>query len=175
MASVSAYTAAEDSSLLRNALKGYSGKMCLEMGTGNGGTLVELKKRFEIAVGTDLVRPEMGDWAEEGANVVLADAAACLKSSTFDLVAFNPPYLRGDPVDRAVDGGKELEVPRRFLEEALRVVREDGSIVMLLNDDADVRTLGEVCEKSGFKLDKVESERLFFEELSVYMARKAGD
>jgi release factor glutamine methyltransferase len=168
-----AYTFSEDSRLLRDTLKEYSGGTFLEIGAGNGGTLIGMPDRFDIVVGTDLVRPLMDDWKKKGANFIVADRASCLRESSFDLVAFNPPYLRGKVVDRTVDGGEELQVPIEFLEEALRVVKRRGAVLMLLSDEADLSTFREVCARSGFTIERVATRRVFFEELEVYAARRA--
>jgi len=168
----SPYLASEDSALLRRALRGDSGGSFLEIGAGNGGNLVELSKRFGIVVGTDIAKPSMSDWREAGASYVLAQGAACLRSEQFDLVAFNPPYLAmesGD--DLAVEGGRNLEVPKAFLSEALRVVKGSGRIVFLLNNQAKVEEFEGLCADAGFLLERIASERLFFEELAIYSAR----
>lgn len=165
------YIASEDSALLRRAVSEYSGRLCLEIGAGNAGTLIELSARFGKVVGTDIVRPAMMDWKKAGVEFLLADGASCLRSSTFDLVAFNPPYIAAAVgADLAVDGGEELEVPLKFLREALRVVRPDGTVVMLLNDGAELPKFEEACAVSGFRLRRVASRRVFFEELSVFAA-----
>jgi len=167
------YLASEDSALLRRALQPYSGLSCLEIGAGNGGNLVGLAKRFGTVVGTDLVRPEMSDWKEAGANYILADGASCLRPDSFDLVAFNPPYLEeGVDPDRTVGGGSHLEVPKRFLREALRTVNDGGVIVFILNDEADPGEFERLCARSGFHLERVASQRVFFEELSVFTASR---
>jgi len=169
------YVASEDSALLRRALQGESGESCLEIGAGNGGNLVELSRRYSVVVGTDIVRPNMSDWKATGANYVLADGASCLKDSTFDLVAFNPPYLAAEQAgDPAVEGGRRLEVPRAFLREALRAVKRGGRIVFLLCDEADMGDFRTECRKKGFGLEKLMSERYFFEGLAVYLAAADG-
>ncbi|MDG7012560.1 MAG: hypothetical protein JRN11_03870 [Nitrososphaerota archaeon] len=169
------YLASEDSALLRGALTAYSGDSCLEIGAGNGGNLLELAKRFRTVVGTDLVRPSMTDWRRD-TNFVLADGAACLRSSCFDLVAFNPPYLEGDETgDVAVEGGRPLEVPKAFLSEAFRTVNRSGKVVFLVNDGTDVEELRGACEEAGFTLRLLASRRLFFEVLSVYEAVKRSE
>jgi len=165
------YIASEDSGLLRRVLEGESGDSCLEIGAGNGGNLVELSRRYSLVVGTDIVKPTMSDWSEAGANYVLADGATCLRDSAFDLVAFNPPYIAADETgDPAVEGGRSLEVPRAFLREALRAANRRGRIVFLLSDEADVEEFRTECRKRGFGLEKLTSERYFFEELTVYLA-----
>lgn len=166
------YTSSEDSVLLRRALRRFSGEACLEIGTGNGGTLVDLRGRFQVAVGTDLTPPSMTDWKGAGADLVLADRAGCFRDATFDLVAFNPPYLLSSVEDRTVDGGEDHRVPLSFLAEALRVVKPSGSVVWLLNGEADLEAFRRVCEGAGFAVSKLETERLFFEELSTYLAER---
>ncbi len=167
-----AYISSEDSALLRQALGDYRGESCLEIGAGNGGTLIELTGRFGLVAGTDIARPRMGDWRARGASYILADAASCFRPNAFDLVAFNPPYIPGEVEDRAVDGGQELEAPKRFLEDALRVVKQDGVVVFLLNSEADIEEFEAISAHEGFKLKRLAALRMFYEELVVYAARK---
>ncbi len=167
------YTASEDSALLRRSLRGFKGGVCLEIGSGNSGNIMDLLERFDLVVGTDLVRPSMTDWRGTRANVVLTDAASSLRDCAFDLVAFNPPYLRGGVDDGATDGGEGMEVPGRFLAEALRVVKPAGKIVFLVNTDSDADAMGRACAEKGFRLELVDSMRVFFEELRVYSASRA--
>ena len=165
------YLASEDSALLREVLKTYSGGSTLEIGAGNCGNLVVLAKGFETAVGTDIVMPEMTDWRTSGSDFLMADGASCLRLGSFDLVAFNPPYLPAEVADDpSTEGGAASEVPMRFLRDALRVVKLTGRIVMLLNDQAPIGEFEAECSRHGFRLSKVATRHLFFEELSVYEA-----
>jgi release factor glutamine methyltransferase len=164
------YLSSQDSALLRRALGGRTGGSFLEIGAGNGGALVQLAKSFRLVVGTDLVRPSMSDWREAGANYVLADGASCVRGGAFDLVAFNPPYVTGEGEDMAVEGGAALEVPKRFLAEALRVVRSEGEVVFLLNGGAKLDEFRSIAAAGGFALRPLSSEKMFFEELTVYVA-----
>lgn len=165
------YLAAEDSALLRKELAKYGGGRALEIGAGNGGNLIALSGKFKQVAGTDLVRPGMSDWRESGTDYLLADGAACFRDGTFDLVAVNPPYLPGGAVeDPAVDGGPGLVVAKALLSEALRVVKEDGSILLLLNDRARVLEFEGICLSRGFALKIIATRHVFFEELAVYEA-----
>jgi release factor glutamine methyltransferase len=101
------YLSSEDSALLRKALGRYKGETSLEIGAGNGGGLVKLSMRFKHAVGTDLQRPSDLSWRGGSIDFVLADAATCFREDSFNLVAFNPPYLTSVGIaDRTVDGGE---------------------------------------------------------------------
>lgn len=142
----------------------------MEIGAGNGGNMIELAKGFEVVVGTDVARPGTRDWRRAGVSYLLADGATCFAESSFDMVAFNPPYMPGAVADTAVDGGPKLEVPMWFLREALRVVRKSGRILMLLNDEARTSDFEEVSARSGFSLRRVGGRHLFYENLTVYEA-----
>jgi len=170
-----AYTSSEDSALLRKALETRKGGRFLEIGAGNGGTLVELTKRYGLVVGTDTMMPAMADWKDSGANFVLADGASCIRRSAFDLVAFNPPYV---PVkaeeDATVGGGEQLEVPKAFLRDSLKVVRRGGEILFLLNNEANLDEFRRICAGKGFDLKAIVTQRVFFEELTAYSAKAIG-
>ena len=165
------YLASEDSAFLRETLRLYHGETFLEIGAGNAGNLVDAAERFGVVLGTDLVRPSMEDWKGTNVNFVLADGASCLRESTFDMVAFNPPYLTNVGTgDIAVEGGEGLEVPERFLEGALRAVKREGRVLMLLNGDADLERFKLLCAQRRFGMRRLATRHLFFEELSVYEA-----
>ena len=165
------YLASEDSALLRRVLKTCSGGSALEIGAGNCGSLIVLAKSFKTAVGTDIVMPGMTDWKASGADFLMTDGASCLRAGSFDLVTFNPPYLPAEIADDpSTEGGAALEVPMRFLQDALRAVKLTGRIVMLLNDQAPIEEFETECSRNGFRLTKVATKHLFFEDLSVYEA-----
>jgi release factor glutamine methyltransferase len=166
------YLASEDSFLLRRVLRRFSGQTCLEIGAGNGGNLLELAKSFGFAVGTDIVPPEM---PSGGGEFVLADRASCFRDSVFDLVAFNPPYLPSEEVeDAAVDGGRDgVDATVAFLEEAVRVVKATGTILILLSSQNPMERIELICREHGLTMTLEESERLFYESLAVYSIRRA--
>lgn len=169
------YLSSDDSALVRRVLRRYSGERCLEIGAGNGGGLVGLSETFGQAVGTDLARPSDTSWKRANVDFVLADAASCFREGSFDLVAFNPPYLPSDRIDDiAVDGGEEgLEVALRFLDEAIRVLGEDGRVIALISSESPAERLTEECQGRGFSMRMIAEEHLFFEDLMVYEVSKA--
>lgn len=168
------YLPAEDTAALGRALRQYRGDAFLEIGFGSGAVLAGVLPRFITVVGTDVLGVEQAAAAKGEADAVLADRAACFRDGVFDLVAFNPPYLPSDGiVDRAVDGGKGgLEVPLRFLEEALRVVRRDGKVLLLLSDEADLEEFARICNARGLSVEEKQRTPLFFESLVVFEVRR---
>lgn len=169
------YLPAEDTYLLRDALEHAGGGCCLEMGFGSGAVLSSVSARFGLAVGTDLL--SLGDAKlamRPPLQLVLADRAMCFRDGAFDLVFFNPPYIPSSQTeDRAVDGGPTgVEVPSLFLDEGLRVLKEDGMIVALLSDEGDVGGFLSRCRELGLEVERIAEKKLFFESLFVFRMRR---
>lgn len=146
---------------------------CLEIGFGSGTVLANLLPRFELVVGTDLLTLAQAVRVRQGvpaAEVFLCDRARCFRDGVFDLVAFNPPYLPSEGIeDRAVDGGAGgLQVPLSFLDEAVRVVRPSGRVVLLLSDEADIEEFEGACRDRGLRVAVKSTTPLFFENLTVF-------
>lgn len=129
---------------------------------------------FASVVGTDLHLPSDRSWRRDTVDYIVADAASCFRAGTFDLIAFNPPYLPSeDIVDDAVDGGPGGgAVAMRFVLEAIRVMRSGGRVVMLLSSDSPVESVRELCERNGLAMKQVDSRHLFYETLRVYELRR---
>ena len=133
-----------------------------------------LLTRFSLVVGTDITSSDQARAAKGAAEVVLADRASCFREDSFDLVAFNPPYLPSGIIrDRTVDGGRGgIEVPMRFLDDALRVLKADGRIVVLLSDHGDLTGFVSYCISLGLSVSEMASSALFYESLVVYEIRR---
>ena len=169
------YLPAEDTYLLRDSLEQFSGESCLEIGFGSGAVLEGAAKRFKLAVGTDVMGREEARLAlGSGGDLVLADGAKCFRDGAFDLVFFNPPYLPSAKIeDVVVDGGPTgTEVAVSFLEEAMRVLRDEGTVVALLSDEGDVGAFLSHCHNLGLAVESIAEKRVFYETLSVFTIRK---
>jgi hypothetical protein len=93
-----------------------------------------------------------------------------VKDSTFDLGAFNPPYLTDwGSGDKAVEGDEAHEVPSRFLGDAVPVVKKEGRVVLLLVAGAEVEQFS-CCAPTRGSGSEGSTRHLFFEDLSVYEA-----
>jgi release factor glutamine methyltransferase len=170
------YLSSDDSALLRQALGGYHGGTCLEIGFGSGSNLPLLCDRFDEVAATDILRATRASEGSDCADLVYCDRAACFRDSSFDFVVFNPPYLPSNGVvDPTVDGGRGgIEVPEMFMEEAIRVVRPSGTILFMLSSEGDVSGFLRYCERRGFPVKPLRERGLFFETLFVYEAKKVG-
>ncbi len=165
------YVYSDDSDLLRRAISKLEGESLLEIGVGNAGVLTGMGSRFKFLVGTDLLRPVRGN---SEVNFLRTDRATCFRDCTFEVVAFNPPYMPSSVIeDVTVDGGPGgISVPISFLEDALRVLRPDGRILMVLSSHCKLDKLFQFCTMRQLKIRKIEEKKLFFETLYVFEIRK---
>ncbi len=172
------YVPSEDTALLIEVLSGFEGERCLEIGFGSGAVLASLSGRFSLSVGTDVMPLDQARESARGraAGVILADRASCFRPGAFDLVAFNPPYLPSEGFqDRAVDGGEGgVEVSIKFLDDALRVLKKDGRIVLLLSDRGDLQRFLARSKTMGLSAVEKRRKRLFYETLVVYELSREG-
>ncbi len=168
------YHSSEDSDLLREAIRGYRGRSCLELGFGSGSNLPQLCDQFEVVAATDILRPELAPEGPHCVELVFADRATCFRDSSFDFVVFNPPYLPSESIDDpTVDGGRGgIEIPVSFLEEAVRVVRTSGTILFLLSSEGNLDEFAEYCARLGVQTKLIRKRKMFYETLFVYEGRR---
>ena len=172
------YTYAEDSALLGRFLSSIKqpGDL-LEIGVGNGGNLsLALQNgRFKNITGTDILHlTSVRHDLPRSIELIKADAATCFRPESFDIVAFNPPYVPSEEIiDPATDGGKGgVEIPLRFLSGALNVLRDDGIVVMILSSEDSLDALEHYCQNKNLEIKKVGQTPLFFETLVLFVINR---
>jgi len=132
--------------------------------TGSGAIAVHLMRAVPDAdvVGVDIDERAAGCARSNGVDTVCADIALPLRSRAFDVVTAVPPYVptpslallpsdvrRFEP-RRALDGGSDgLDVARRVVKAAARILRPGGWLLVEVGGDQDV-TLGPTLAASGF-------------------------
>ncbi len=175
------YEPAEDTFLLADAIRRYSGKMALEIGVGSGYVTAEICKRNPFVVGTEISKKALKEAKIrlkslnlDNFELVLCDGASPFRERCFDRVLFNPPYVPSSKiVDRTVDGGKEgIEVIERFIEQSSRVISKSGSIVFVLSTLSNYDKIIKMLRKMSFKVSKMAKRKLFFEEIFVVEAQR---
>ena len=109
---------------------------------------------------------------KKGLNCIQSDLFENVKWK-FDLITFNPPYLPEyegeDEESRLITtGGKNgHEITERFLKEARQFLNKDGKILLVSSSlTGDVEKL---FKKYKFEFKKLETVKVFFEELYVYV------
>lgn len=186
------YLPSEDSILLANCLKDYSGDMALDIGVGSGIITGALCENFKTVVGTDLefeiLKKCNEDVAanfskdsekklenERGFELVCADAASAFRENIFDLVVSNPPYLPEDYDnegmkihDEAIYGGKSgIEVTLKIIKSSLTTLKKEGKLLIIVSSLSNISHLQELLELLNLYMKKIVEKRLFFETLFV--------
>src|SRR5271165_6374910 len=135
------YVYAEDSKLLGEVISDlYESDSFLELGAGNGGNLLKAKEKFRLVVGTEINKEVRKDFPSS-VELIIADTASCFRAASFDVVAFNPPYVPSDEiVDKTTDGGRNgMEIPKKFLSSALEVLKKDGRILIVVSSEGSIQ------------------------------------
>jgi release factor glutamine methyltransferase len=186
------YLPSEDSILLADCLKDYSGNIALDIGVGSGIITQALCENFKKVIGTDLefeiLKKCNEDVAtntlkdskkklenERGFELVCADAASAFRDNIFDLVVSNPPYLPEDYDnegmkihDEAIYGGKSgMEVTLKLIKSSLTTLKREGKLLIIVSSLSNISSLQELLELLKLNMKKIVEKRLFFETLSV--------
>lgn len=168
------YSPAEDTFLLLSAVDVGKGDKVLEMGCGSGIISMHMAKAGAIVTAVDM--DERAVRATENSALMNGLVVRAVQSDLFtnvpgrfDLIVFNPPYLRGTiegQEDLCWAGGEDgVCLTSRFLDGAEKHLEPGGRVMLLISDDMDPPALEDAL--SNWKAETVASKTLFFEVLRV--------
>jgi release factor glutamine methyltransferase len=166
------YEPEEDSYLLEKYVKKYAKGKVLDVGTGSGiQALVALENTKDV-LAVD-INPEAVDFVKKkGVNAKISDLFSNVEGK-FDVIIFNPPYLPEDSEEdeeskKITTGGKKgHEILEKFLKEAKEHLNENGMILIVVSSlTGDVQSL---FKKYKYRFECLEIEKMFFEQLYVYL------
>jgi release factor glutamine methyltransferase len=168
------YGPSDDTWLLINALEVIRDERVLEMGCGTGVVSLHMAKMGAKVTCVD-INPRAVECTKWNAsrNDLLVNAMESdlfqMVPGTFDLMVFNPPYLRGTSEhmqDLSWAGGPTgTETLHRFLEQTEGHLADGGRLVVVVSSLMHQGALDKVLK--GFQVRELASMRLFFEELKV--------
>lgn len=177
--SAAPYEPGEDTFLLLRGVRAFRVGLALEIGVGVGAVTEALAQMADQVVGTDTqrmalqaTRNRLRARSTERVELVHASGASPFREGTFDLVAFNPPYLpAGRTHDPAVDGGPGgIQVTLEALSDIARTLRPQGRLLLVASSHTNVRALLGGLSKQGLEVQRMQSKKLFFEELYLFEA-----
>jgi len=164
------YVPSDDTFLLADCVRQYSGRWALEIGVGSGVLLNLLEKNFVNVAGSDIdLRALEHCRGRSGAMLACCDAASAF-AGKFDLIVSNPPYLPDDDKvrDLTVHGGpKGIETTIHFLYSALPLLARGGKILLVVSSLADSSALEQLVMEKKMRKKVVKEKRMFYETLSV--------
>ena len=163
------YVPSDDTFLLAECVKQYSGTWALEIGVGSGAVLDLLEKCFSNVVGSDIDMQAL-EYCKRRSDAMLicCDAAEPLQIR-FDLVVSNPPYLPDDKMkDKAVHGGPTgIETTLHFVRSALPLLSPTGKMLLVVSSITNMSPLDRMIKEKHMCKKIVRETRLFYETISV--------
>lgn len=172
------YSPSDDSFLLLRAVEVSPGETFLEMGTGSGLTALHAAKLGAGVTAAD-INPNAVECARKNAErnglaleVVRSNLFEKIPGS-FDVIAFNPPYLPGTAsstswIEKAWAGGGEgSEIAVRFLGQAWEHLAPGGRIYMVLSSVGGLMSVLKAA-KERYTADMIEEKHMFFESMYSY-------
>ena len=171
------YEPREDSYLLQKEVKKYvKDKFFLDMGSGSGiQSETAINSGAKSVLATDIQDDVITFLKKKKIPIRKSDLFSNIKKSeTFDLIAFNPPYLPQDSLEdeestKVTSGGKKGdEIILRFLEEAPEHLNKNGIILILISSLTPKDKIDKFLKKKNLFKETLCSEKLFMEVLKVW-------
>jgi release factor glutamine methyltransferase len=175
------YAPSDDTFLLADCIRQYSGRWALEIGVGSGLLLSILEKNFAYVAGSDIDLQALQHSKQRSSKALLVccDAASAFGTVKFDLIVSNPPYLPDDDDDDHYNsnnsvrdlnvhgGSKGIETTIHFINSALPLLARDGKMLLVISSLADSSALDNVIEEKNVHKKIIKEKRLFYETLSI--------
>ncbi len=190
--SLDIYHPQEDSYLLAEAVKIHAKGSVLDVGTGSGVQAFtaaksrSVKKVLAIDINPDAVKHVKKEMAVQKIKkskfvVKKSDLFSSLaKSSKFDTIIFNPPYLPRDMhetggIATANCGGKHgYELLVKFINQANNYLTEDGKILIVFSSLTKQMKIDEAIKKNMLLSTKLSEKSFFMEKILVYSIEKTS-
>ena len=178
------YEPKEDSALLADNLIIEKGDYVLDMGCGSGIQAIVASRNAKKVLAAD-INPRAIETTKRNAETNNAEnidyrISDLFKNITenekFDQIIFNPPYVPSDEKDmesKAWAGGTMgRETIDRFIEDAPKHLTETGRIQLLVSSVNDPQDIIKKLKENNLEAKIVASQRLWFEELFVILAKR---
>jgi HemK-related putative methylase len=148
----------------------------LDMGTGSGVCAVFAAKHAQRVVAVDINPAAVRCAAinahlnhlEHKIEVRLGDLFAAVAEQRFDLILFNPPFLRGAPRDDRDRAWRSSDIAERFAAGLGAQLRPGGSALVLLSTFGDGGFFLEEFAKRGLTVSALAERRFVNERLTVF-------
>jgi release factor glutamine methyltransferase len=162
-------------SLLDSSLIG-SDHAVLDMGTGSGVCAVLAAKYARRVVAVDInpaaVRCASVNALLNGVEATVAvrqgDLFGPVRGEQFDLILFNPPFLRGSPRDDRDMAWRSSDVAERFAEGLVAHLKPMGSALVLLSTFGNGGHFLKEFSKRGLQISALAERRFVNERLTVF-------
>jgi release factor glutamine methyltransferase len=154
----------------------------LDMGTGSGVCAVFAARHACRVVAVDINAAAVRcaginarlNHLEHKIDVRLGDLFAPVPAERFDLILFNPPFLRGTPRDDRDRAWRSSDVAERFAAGLGAHLKPGGSALVLLSSFGDARGFLEEFYKHDFAVAVYAERRFVNERLAIFRLTPQG-
>jgi release factor glutamine methyltransferase len=154
----------------------------LDMGTGCGVCAVFAAKHARRVVAVDINAEAVRcaginarlNHQEAKIDVRQGDLFEPVRSERFDLVLFNPPFLRGTPRDDRDRAWRSSDVAERFAAGLGDHLNPGGSALVVLSSFGDSRAFLAEFRQQGFSVSVLAERRFVNETLAIFRLTAAG-
>ncbi len=169
------YEPAEDSHLLARIVRhSVRGKSFLDVGTGSGiQSEAALAGKARSVLALDINPQAVAHVKKKGIPAKVSDLFSSV-TGTFDVIAFNPPYLPADEREdaesqRVTTGGDQGdELICRFLSSLKNHLKPQGICFLLLSSLTPRTRIQSLLKKKELSYVQVAKEKMFMESLEVW-------
>jgi HemK-related putative methylase len=154
----------------------------LDMGTGSGVCAVFAAKHARRVVAVDInvaaVRcaliNALLNHVEHKIDVRHADLFAAVPGERFDLILFNPPFLRGTPRDDRDRAWRSSDVAERFAAGLGAHLKPEGSALVLLSSFGDGRVFLEEFRNQALEISVLAERGFVNERLAIFRLKPSS-
>jgi release factor glutamine methyltransferase len=155
----------------------------LDLGTGSGVCAIFAARHAQRVVAVD-INPAAVRCAginarlnhlEHRIEVRHGDLFAPVAGERFDLIAFNPPFLRGTPLSDRDRAWRAPDVAERFAAELGNHLKPGGCALLVLSTFGDARAFLEQLRQRGFAISVLAKRRFVNERLAVFRLEPPGE
>jgi release factor glutamine methyltransferase len=148
----------------------------LDMGTGSGVCAIFAARHAQRVVAVDInlaaVRctgvNALLNHVEHRLEVRHGDLFAPVAGERFDLILFNPPFLRGMPRDDRERAWRSHDIPERFAAGIRDHLKPAGSALVVLSSFGGAAVFLEEFRKQGFAISVLAERRFITERLAIF-------
>jgi release factor glutamine methyltransferase len=148
----------------------------LDMGTGSGVCAIFAARYAQRVVAVDInpaavrcaaINAMLND-VEHRLKVRHGDLFAPVAGERFDLILFNPPFLRGMPRDDRERAWRSLDVAERFAAGVRDHLKPSGSALVVLSTFGGAAVFLEEFRKHGLEICVLAERRFMTERLAIF-------
>jgi HemK-related putative methylase len=148
----------------------------LDLGTGSGVCAVFAARQARRVVAVD-INPEavrcsrlnvLLNHQESKVEVRLGDLFAPVSAERFDLILFNPPFLRGTPQDDRDRAWRSSDIPERFTAAVGKHLKPGGCALVLLSSFGGAAVFLDEFRRHGLAVSVFAQRRFVNEKLAIF-------